>query len=202
MVKTFLTLVFLCVGMTVSAKTLIHAGYLFNAENGTIEPQMSIVIVEDRVANVLEGYVNPEPDDIYALSYSIPFLSSDTLFIHTNAPDSISVENHDIDMDEIKVVPNPYVATNLMEEAFSNPNQNQERKIMFTHLPARCDIKIFTVSGVLVNTIEVNNSYDDGKAYWDLLSNEGLEVAAGIYIYHVQSKINEKYSLGKFAIVK
>jgi len=144
----------------------------------------------------------PEPDDIYALSYNIPFLSSDTLFIHTNAPDSISVENHDVEMDEIKVVPNPYVATNLMEEAFSNPNQNQERKIMFTHLPARCDIKIFTVSGVLVNTIEVNNSYDDGKAYWDLLSNEGLEVAAGIYIYHVQSKINEKYSLGKFAIVK
>ncbi len=37
---------------------------------------------------------------------------------------------------------------------------------------------------------------------WDLLSNEGLEVAAGIYIYHVQSKINEKYALGKFAIVK
>ena len=65
MVKKFLTLVFLCFGMTISAKTLIHAGYLFNAENGTIEPQMSIVIVEDRVANVLEGYVNPEPDDIY-----------------------------------------------------------------------------------------------------------------------------------------
>ena len=65
MVKAFLTLVFLCVGLTISAKTLIHAGYLFNAENGTIEPQMSIVIVGDRVANVLEGYVNPEPDDIY-----------------------------------------------------------------------------------------------------------------------------------------
>ena len=144
----------------------------------------------------------PEPDDIYALSYNIPFLESDTLFIHTNAPDSISIVDHDIEMDEIKVVPNPYVATNLMEEAFSNPNQNQERKIMFTHLPAMCEIKIFTVSGVLVNTIDVNNSYDDGKAYWDLLSNEGLEVAAGIYIYHVQSKINEKYALGKFAIVK
>ena len=61
----FLTLVFLCIGIAINAKTLIHAGYLFNAENGTIEPQMSIVIVEDRVANVLEGYVNPEPDDIY-----------------------------------------------------------------------------------------------------------------------------------------
>ena len=32
-------------------------------------------------------------------------------------------------MNDIKVVPNPYVATNLMEEAFSNPNQNQERKL-------------------------------------------------------------------------
>ena len=144
----------------------------------------------------------PEPDDIYSLNYNIPFLSSDTLFIHTNAPDSISIDEHDLDMNDIKVVPNPYVATNLMEEAFSNPNQNQERKIMFTHLPARCEIKIFTISGVLVNTIDVNNSYDDGKAYWDLLSNEGLEVAAGMYIYHVQSKINEKFSLGKFAIVK
>ena len=144
----------------------------------------------------------PEPDDIYSLNYNIPFLSSDTLFIHTNAPDSISIDEHDLDMNDIKVVPNPYVATNLMEEAFSNPNQNQERKIMFTHLPARCEIKIFTISGVLVNTIDVNNSYDDGKAYWDLLSNEGLEVAAGMYIYDVQSKINEKFSLGKFAIVK
>ena len=26
---------------------------------------MSIVIDQDRITNVLEGYVNPEPDDIY-----------------------------------------------------------------------------------------------------------------------------------------
>ena len=79
-----------------------------------------------------------------------------------------------------------------MEEAFSTPNQSQERKIMFTHLPSMCTIKIFTVSGVLVDVINVNNGYDDGIAYWDLLSNEGLQVAAGMYIYHVQSKITEK----------
>ena len=82
-----------------------------------------------------------------------------------------------------------------MEEAFSNPNQSQERKIMFTHLPSMCTIKIFTVSGVLVDVINVNNGYDDGIAYWDLLSNEGLQVAAGMYIYHVQSKITEKSKL-------
>ena len=65
MVKMFLALVFFSISITIHARTLIHAGYLFNAENGTIEPQMSIVINQDRITNVLEGYVNPEPDDIY-----------------------------------------------------------------------------------------------------------------------------------------
>ena len=31
-------------------------------------------------------------------------------------------------MENIKVVPNPYIATNLMEEAINNPNLNQRRK--------------------------------------------------------------------------
>ena len=65
MVKIVLTLVFFSISIAINAKTLIHAGYLFNAENGSIEPQMSIVIDQDRITNVLEGYVNPEPDDIY-----------------------------------------------------------------------------------------------------------------------------------------
>ena len=65
-----------------------------------------------------------------------------------------------------------------------------------------CTISIFTTSGVLVDRIEVDNDYNDGKAYWDLLSNEGLEVAAGMYLYHVQSKINNKSKVGKFAIIK
>jgi hypothetical protein len=73
---------------------------------------------------------------------------------------------------------------------------------MFTHLPALCTISIFTISGVLVDKIQVDNDYSDGKAYWDLLSNEGLEVAAGMYIYHVESKINNQFKLGKFAIIK
>jgi len=146
----------------------------------------------------------PEPGDIYAIQYDAPFFDTDSLFIHTNAPDSISISEHDLELKNIKVVPNPYIVTNSMEQSFSDKasNRNQQRKIMFTHLPSLCTIKIFTVSGVLVDTIEVENDSNDGKAYWDLLNNEGLEVAAGMYIYHVQSKINEKYKLGKFAIIK
>ena len=51
----------------------------------------------------------------------------------------------------------------------------------------------------------VDNNYDDGTAYWDLLSNESLEVAAGMYIYHVKSLLegdNGSEKIGKFAIIK
>ena len=150
----------------------------------------------------IQFFEDTSPGDIYGMNYNSPFVHLDTLFIHTNAPDFVDSSLHDEEMNNIKVVPNPYVASNLMEEAFSNPSQSQERKIMFTHLPSRCIIKIFTVSGVLVDQIEVNNGYENGIAYWDLLSNEGLQVAAGMYIYHVQSQITDKFKIGKFAIIK
>ena len=105
-------------------------------------------------------------------------------------------------MNEIKVVPNPYVATNAMEPAVSNPYLNQRRRLMFTHLPAQCQIKIFTVSGVLVNVLEVNSPGDNGITHWDLTTSEGLEIAAGIYIYQVRAKATGDTKTGKFAVIK
>ena len=69
----------------------------------------------------------------------------------------------------------------------------------------RCTIHIFTVSGVLVDRIQVNNSIDNGQTEWDLLTNEGLEIAAGMYIYHVRSDITGlegQEKIGKFAVIK
>ena len=60
-------------------------------------------------------------------------------------------------MKNIKVVPNPYVATNVMEPAVSNQFLNQRRRLLFTNIPAQATIKIFTVSGILVDEISVNN---------------------------------------------
>ncbi|MCG2717000.1 MAG: hypothetical protein L6422_12165, partial [Candidatus Marinimicrobia bacterium] len=71
-----------------------------------------------------------------------------------------------------------------------------------THLPAQCTIRIFTVSGVLVDKIEVNNSSDNGTTHWDMLTKEGLEIAAGMYIYHVKAKATGDEKVGKFAVIK
>jgi hypothetical protein len=35
-----------------------------------------------------------------------------------------------------------------------------------------------------------------------LLTNEGLEIAAGVYIYHVRAEKTGDEKLGKFAVVK
>jgi hypothetical protein len=109
-------------------------------------------------------------------------------------------------MDKIKVVPNPYVGTNAMEQAVINPFLNQPRRLMFTNIPSNSTISIFTTSGVKIKTI-TNNNITGGMVHWDLLNEEGLEIAAGMYIYHVKSNfsdnsLNQHEHVGKFAIIK
>ncbi len=73
---------------------------------------------------------------------------------------------------------------------------------MFTHIPADCRIKIFTVSGVLVDEIIVNNKPENGIIHWDMLTRENLEIAAGMYIYHIGSIETGREKVGKFAVIK
>ena len=144
----------------------------------------------------------PAVNDVYKARHKRPFWISDSILFSIQPQSEVKTQNISSLMKKIRVVPNPYVATNTLEEAVSNPFLNQRRRIMFTHVPAECTIKIFTVSGLLVDKINVNNTADNGIAYWDLLTSEGLEVAAGLYIFHLKAKQTGDVKLGKFAIVK
>ena len=144
----------------------------------------------------------PRPNDVYHVSFRRPFFPTDTLTFRVKPEGALDKKSLKKTMDEIKVVPNPYVATNAMEPSVANYQRSQKRRLLFTHLPARCTIKIFTVSGVLVDEIDVNNPADNGIAHWDLLSKEGLEVAAGMYLFYVKAKDTGDVKMGKFAIIK
>lgn len=154
----------------------------------------------------------PQPNDTYKVTFNRPFGGDDYITFTATVSDTIDTEELKESMNDIKVVPNPYVATNMMEPAVSNTQLNQSRRIMFTHIPTDCTIKIFTVSGVLVETIHAPEDglvdynglgdYSTGCIHWDLLSSEGLEVAAGMYIFHVEDKLTGKEKIGKFAIIK
>jgi hypothetical protein len=123
-----------------------------------------------------------------------------------NQPNAIAVKPEtapiqvEADMDKIKVVPNPYVISAAWDEARlgNTPFGEPIRNIAFTHLPTPCTIKIFTVDGDLVQTLE--HTSQSGREEWNLLTSERRTVASGIYFYHVKSAIGEK--VGRFAIIR
>jgi hypothetical protein len=144
----------------------------------------------------------PAADDVYRIEFKRPFFWQDSVIFKVNPEAAVDERQLVGNMDDINVVPNPYVATNAMEEAIYNPYLNQRRKLIFTHIPAQCTIKIFTVSGVFIDAIHVDNPPEQGIVHWDLLTKEGLEIAAGVYFYHVKSDVTGDEKLGKFAVIK
>jgi hypothetical protein len=144
----------------------------------------------------------PKAGDVYRVNYQRPFYRSDSLVFSVKGAVELDTEQLAQDMDRIKVVPNPYVATNAMEPALMNYQLNQRRRLMFTHVPAQSEIRIYTSSGVFVDGIQVENEPGNGVVHWDMLTREGLEIASGLYIFHVKSKRTGDEKLGKFYVIK
>ena len=102
----------------------------------------------------------PSGDDVFRVKFKRP-ISQMTDFLNLRSIHLIHLMSDSLKnkMKNIKVVPNPYVATNVMEPAVSNQFLNQRRRLLFTNIPAQATIKIFTVSGILVDEINVNNPF-------------------------------------------
>jgi len=98
------------------------------------------------------------------------------------------------ELEEIKVVPNPY----FVHSRFETP-QSLSHRLRFTHLPQQCRITIYTISGERVVTLDHNDEYDSNE-WWDLRTGHGKVVAPGLYIYTVESE-GLKH-IGKFAVVR
>lgn len=115
--------------------------------------------------------------------------SNDEFLFNAGGVDAQLARN---ELSKIKVVPNPYVGHAVWE------TKEGIRKIQFTHLPDVCTIRIYTLAGDLVKTIEHDNG--TGTEDWDMLSLNQQGIVTGIYFYHVQSQYGEK--MGKFAVIK
>jgi hypothetical protein len=98
------------------------------------------------------------------------------------------------------VVPNPYVGSASFEpERFADSGRG-ERRIEFRGLPSKCTIRIYTVRGDLVQTLQHDGSIE-GFLAWNLRTKDNLDVAPGLYIFHVEGPdVGEK--VGKFAVIK
>jgi hypothetical protein len=168
---------------------------------------MAIDFLQAQNANEL-----PQPNDVYRLHFKKPYFTTDSITFRVNAKKRFNAEQAKYTMDNIQVVPNPYVASNMMEPSVVNKYLNQRRRLLFTHLPEKCTIKIFTISGLLVRELHApedaltnfggyGNS-SNGVLHWDMLTKEGLEIAAGMYFYYVKDDITGNEKTGKFAVLK
>lgn len=91
---------------------------------------------------------------------------------------------------------------NDLSQVFTYPNpcriSRGENAVTFANLTREATIKILTISGKVIRTIEETDG--NGGATWDLTDENGNEIPAGIYLYYAFNNSGTK--TGKFAIIK
>jgi hypothetical protein len=142
----------------------------------------------------------PIPGDIFRFTTTKPFKEGDYFEFSTKGA-VIDKELAKNSLDKIAVVPNPYISTNAWEKRNLNQSGRGERRLDFIHLPTQCTIRIYTITGALLKTLEKSSGAEDGTLSWNLVSEDGMDISYGLYIYHVDAPGIGEY-IGKFAIIK
>ncbi len=147
---------------------------------------------------------------------NLPILESSKVLKRVIAGTKATSDNNT----EIGVYPNPYYTSAYWE---GGTGGERNRKIIFYNLPARCEIRIYTLAGDIVKTIEhnastydgsdiewfrkfetlrVNPQFSGGEHAWDLITKHDQTIATGLYLYSVKDHETENVKIGKFLIIK
>ncbi len=91
---------------------------------------------------------------------------------------TVSLQHAQEDVQRVNVFPNPYYGLFRFEGRFSG------RFVTFNHLPEKATIRIFTLAGNLVRTLE---KQDPGQFLrWDLANDYNWIVGGGLYVAHIE----------------
>jgi hypothetical protein len=71
--------------------------------------------------------------------------------------------------------------------------------VTFSHLPNKVSIRVFDLSGTLVQRLDKDNN--DQFLRWDLDNENGLPVASGMYFVHIDMPDINKTRILKLAVV-
>ena len=98
------------------------------------------------------------------------------------------------DLSEVHTVPDPYLATSQYD---LSPTTKQ---LMFVNLPETATIRIYSLTGVLVDIVNHDDVSGGGRAVWDLRNRNNQFVASGVYFFHVVTPEGDTH-VGKFTVV-
>ena len=97
-------------------------------------------------------------------------------------------------LDSVHTVPDPYYVANALEITAN------QKVLKFVNLPPQAIIRIYSVSGVLVNVIAHNDPGLGGEATWNLRNRNNQFVASGVYFYHIETPQGHT-KIGRFTVV-
>jgi hypothetical protein len=110
----------------------------------------------------------------------------------------------------VRVVPNPYRTDRdytLESGGYEGPAgewDENARKIKFINLPEVCSIRVFSLAGELIRTIDHDGRDGTGFARGDhdmfLVSESNRALASGIYLFQVESAFGME--MGKFIVIR
>ena len=143
-----------------------------------------------RVQAIRLSSIFPLPGQKIVISQYSPLTSADVFSYSVTAA---TVDKSDISLDEVRVVPNPYIV-NASWEVLENV-----RRLLFMFLPEECDIDIYTISGDKIKTIHHTNGTGDEE--WNLVTDSNVAISYGVYIYVISTPGGDE-KIGKFAVIK
>jgi hypothetical protein len=101
---------------------------------------------------------------------------------------------------KVWVVPNPFKAHAPWERE-PVPGDAFTRHIDFFGLPnAVARIRIYTLAGDLVQTIDHDGTHGDGQAPWNLISRNGQDIESGVYLFTVEWPGH--HQVGRFVVIR
>ncbi len=125
----------------------------------------------ERGSHAINGTIPAVTNNFFYYSYAVTVLDVDSLesgsrhffpadkSVSENTVEARPVNSPQPSLNDIKVVPNPYIISAAWErKRLGDPKLGEPiRDIAFTNLPGVCTISIYTLDGNLVKTIEHTN---------------------------------------------
>ena len=141
--------------------------------------------------------VTPSEGDQFTIITNKPFRSAISYHFNPLTPTAESQTSAFDPLANVYVVPDPYVVTNAWE------TNEYGKKLMFTNLPSRCTIKIYTLTGEYVETVEHGGESQTsaGQVFWNMRTHNDQFIAPGVYLYHVETPDHHE-TLGRFLVIK
>ncbi len=158
------------------------------------------------IPNLVEQQIRVDTNVVITVEVPVDPLESSkrTNAVRVDLPFAVSAE-----LGKVSVVPNPYRTDRNYRlesggyEGLTSVWDETKRLIKFINLPPKCTIRIFSLAGDLVRTVEhdgTSEAFPRGDHDVPLLSESNRALASGIYIFTVESEYGVQ--TGKFVIIR